>query len=58
MSFLCAPNTTLLSTANLLVDALTAYGIGPSNFLHQPGGQPGQYTDPNGHVPVALMQHG
>ncbi|KRT55232.1 hypothetical protein [endosymbiont of Ridgeia piscesae] len=58
MSFLFAPNITLINTANLLVDALTAYGIAPSNFLHQPGVQLGQYTDPNGRVPVALMQRG
>ncbi len=49
-------NTTLVSAASLLAQAVVARGIDLEAFLSQLGIGPGEYNDPNGRISVPLMQ--
>ncbi|MBL3590901.1 MAG: AraC family transcriptional regulator [gamma proteobacterium endosymbiont of Lamellibrachia anaximandri] len=49
-------NTTLVSAATLLAQAVIAKGLDLDAFLAQLGIRPDEYNDPNGRIPVPLMQ--
>ena len=50
-------NTTLVSVASLLAQAVVARHINLEDFLACLGIKPDEYNDPSGRVPVSLMQH-